>query len=227
MSLLVAKLGGSLADSPHRKAWLVAFAAARDPLILVPGGGPFAQEVRLAQAIEGFDDVEAHRRALLAMARFGGILAGHSDRFVLAASRSEIDAALAAGRIAVWLPTAMVLAAPEIPASWKATSDALAAWLAGACGATALLLVKSCDIATPVRLRALAAEGIVDPLFPHFAARCGAKIHIAGPAALPFAREILQSGGVPGAVAAPAEGACLAPEIHPSCAGASRTTFAQ
>jgi hypothetical protein len=72
------------------------------------------------------------------------------------------------------------------------------------------LLVKSCAVAPPVHLRALAAEGIVDPLFPHFAARSGAKIYIAGPAALSFAREILQSGGVPGTVAAPVEGARLA-----------------
>jgi dihydroneopterin aldolase len=210
LSLLVAKLGGSLADSPHRKAWLVAFAAARNPLILVPGGGPFAQEVRLAQAIEGFDDVEAHRRALLAMERFGGILAAHSERFVLAASRAEIAAALEAGRIPVWRPRAMALAAPDIPASWDVTSDTLAAWLAGTLTAGRLLLVKSCDIAAPASLRTLAAQGIVDPLFPHFAARSGAKIHIAGPAALPFARETLQKGGAPGVVAAPMEGARLA-----------------
>ena len=211
MSLLVAKLGGSLADSHDREAWLAGFASARRPLILVPGGGPFAREVRLAQTREGFDDVEAHRRALRATERFGAVLAGHSDRFALAASRAEIAAALAGGQIPVWLPSAMALAAPEIPASWDATSDTLAAWLAGDCAATALLLVKSCDVAPPVHLRALAAEEIVDPLFPHFAARSGAKIHIAGPAALPFAREILLSGGAPGAVAAPVEGACLAP----------------
>ncbi len=210
MSLLVAKIGGSLADSPERDAWLAAFASARDPLILVPGGGPFAREVRLAQMKSGFDDVEAHRLALLAMERFGAVLAGHSDRFALASTRAEIAAALAGGRIAVWLPSAMALAAPEIPASWDATSDTLAAWLAGVCAAKRLLLVKSCDVAPPVSLGALAAGRIVDPLFPHFAARSGAKVRIAGPAALPFAKELLQNGCVPGVVVAPIESACLA-----------------
>lgn len=207
--LLVAKLGGSLANSARRDLWLAAFGAARDPLILVPGGGPFAREVRAEQIRTKFDDVEAHRRALFAMERFGALLAGYSDRFVLAASRAEIAAALAARRVPVWLPSAMALAAPEIPASWDATSDTLAAWLAGACGATDLLLVKSCDAAPPVSLRALAAAKIVDPLFPDFAARSGARVHIAGAAALPFARELLQNGDVPGAVAAPMESACL------------------
>jgi 5-(aminomethyl)-3-furanmethanol phosphate kinase len=209
LSLLVAKLGGSLADLPQRDAWLAAFEAARDPLILVPGGGPFAREVRAEQMRSGFDDVEAHRRALQAMDRFGALLADYSDRFVLAASRADIAAALAGHRIPVWLPSAMALAAPEIPASWDVTSDTLAAWLAGACGATDLLLVKSCDAAPPVLLRALAAAKIVDPLFPGLAARSGARVHIAGPAALPFAAEILQNGRVPGVAVAPIESACL------------------
>jgi dihydroneopterin aldolase len=210
LSLLVAKLGGSLADSVLRDAWLAAFEAARNPLILVPGGGPFADDVRRAQTEEGFDDVEAHRRALVAMERYGAVFAEYSSRFVLAASRPEIDAALADGRIAVWLPTAMALAAPEIPASWDATSDTLAAWLARARGASDLLLVKSCDVAAPVCLRALAAARVIDPLFPHFAALSGARIHIAGPAALPFAKALLQNGGVPGAVAAAMKTARLA-----------------
>ena len=179
-------------------------------MILVPGGGPFAREVRAAQIRTGFNDAEAHRRALLAMERFGALLTAHSGRFVLAASRAEIAAALAGGRIPVWLPSAMALAAPEIPASWDATSDTLAAWLAGVCGGTDLLLVKSCDVAPPVSLRALPAAKIVDPLFPDFAARSGARVHIAGPATLAFAGELLQNGDVPGAAAEPMESAGLA-----------------
>ena len=178
-------------------------------LVDVPGGGPFADDVRRAQTEEGFDDAEAHRRALIAMERFGAVLAAYSDRFALAASRAEIEA-LACGRIAVWLPTAMALAAPEIPASWDATSDTLAAWLARACGASDLLLVKSCDVVAPVCLRALAAAKVIDPLFPHFAALSGARVHIAGPAALLFAKALLQNGSVPGAVAAPMKTAGLA-----------------
>ena len=207
MSPLVAKLGGSLADSVLRDAWLAAFEAARKPLILVPGGGPFADDVRRAQTEEGFDDVEAHRRALIAMERYGAVLAEYSNRFVLAASRAEIDAALACGRIAVWLPTVMALAASEIPASWDATSDTLAAWLARARGASDLLLVKSCDVSAPVCLRALAAAKVIDPLFPHFAALSGARVHMAGPAALPFAKALLQNGSVPGAVVSRMESA--------------------
>ena len=199
MSLVVAKLGGSLADSPQREAWLAALAASARPLILVPGGGPFARAVRAAQASMRFDDIAAHRLALLAMEQFGVVLAAHSDRYALASSRRDIEAAIEAGRIPVWLPSAMTLAAPEIPASWDATSDSLAAWLAGAFAARRLLLIKSCDLAGPVSLDRLAAANIVDPLFPRFAVRSGAVISVAGPASLPFAKAVFQSGETPGA----------------------------
>ncbi len=202
MSLVVAKLGGSLADSPQREAWLAALAASVRPLILVPGGGPFARAVRAAQARMQFDDITAHRLALLAMEQFGVVLAAYSDRYVLASSRGEIEAAIGAGRTPVWLPSAMTLSAPDIPASWDATSDSLAAWLAGAFAARRLLLIKSCDLAGPISMDRLAAGKIVDPLFPRFAARSGALISVAGPASLPFAKEILQSGETPGALVA-------------------------
>ncbi len=198
MSLCVAKLGGSLAGSPLLGAWLDAFAAWRTPLIVVPGGGRFARDVRADQLREGFSDAEAHRRALRAMERFGAVLAGHSARFVPAALRGDIAGALEAGKIPVWLPSVMALAAPDIPASWDMTSDSLAAWLAGACGATRLLLLKSCDVAAPVSVRALAAQGIVDPLFAHFSARSGAAVYVAGPAALADAGAVVRQGGVPG-----------------------------
>jgi len=198
LSLVVAKLGGSLADSPQREAWLAALAASVRPLILVPGGGPFARAVRAAQASMRFDDIAAHRLALLAMEQFGVVLAAYSDRYVLASSRGEIEAAIGAGRTPVWLPSAMTLSAPDIPASWDATSDSLAAWLAGAFAARRLLLIKSCDLAGPISLDRLAASKIVDPQFPRFATQSGALISVAGPASLPFAKEILQSGGLLG-----------------------------
>jgi 5-(aminomethyl)-3-furanmethanol phosphate kinase len=202
LSFVVAKLGGSLADSPQREAWLAALAASARPLILVPGGGPFARAVRAAQARMQFDDITAHRLALLAMEQFGVVLAAYSDRYALASSRAEIEAAIGAGRIPVWLPSPMTLSAPDIPASWDATSDSLAAWLAGAFAARRLLLIKSCDLAGPISMDRLAAGKIVDPLFPRFAARSGALISVAGPASLPFAKEILQNGGTPGALVA-------------------------
>ena len=69
--LAIVKLGGSHATGPHIKDWLAAIAAEAGSIAIVPGGGPFADAVRAAQASMGYDDRAAHAMALMAMAQFG------------------------------------------------------------------------------------------------------------------------------------------------------------
>lgn len=166
--LTVIKLGGSHAFAPHLKDWIGAVAAQAGRIVLVPGGGPFADAVRDAQARMGFDDGAAHRMALLAMEQYGCALASGRREFSPAGSQAAIGRALEVKQVPVWLPTRMVLAA-DIPASWEVTSDSLAAWLAAKLGARRLLLVKHVDArAAAVRVQELVTRGIVDPAFPRF-----------------------------------------------------------
>ena len=71
----VVKLGGSLLGEPARlRAWLARLASGNlGPCLIVPGGGPFADAVRTAQAALGFDDRLAHRLALDAMGRMAEV----------------------------------------------------------------------------------------------------------------------------------------------------------
>ena len=73
--LSIVKLGGSHANGPHLKDWLTAIVAEAGAIAIVPGGGPFADAVRTAQASMGYDDRAAHAMALMAMAQFGCALA--------------------------------------------------------------------------------------------------------------------------------------------------------
>jgi 5-(aminomethyl)-3-furanmethanol phosphate kinase len=196
--VIIVKIGGSLAHGRQCAAWLDVLAAWGGPLILVPGGGPFADCVRTTQATMRFGDATAHRMALMAMEQYAVALAAQAPVFALAASRDELDGALRAGQIPIWLPTKMILAAPEVPETWELTSDSLAAWLAGILGARRLLLIKSVDQTVPVTASDLAANKIVDPLFPRFAAQSRAEVWLAGPASLARALRILQSDGMPG-----------------------------
>ena len=180
--LIIVKLGGSHAFSQHLHAWLDALLLVPGRVVIVPGGGPFADAVRTAQPRVGFDDRAAHRMGLLAMEQFGCALAGLRPSLTLAESAGDIQSALRAGAVPVWAPTRMVLQAKDMPASWDVTSDSLAAWLAGALGAKLLLLVKSGE-PPQARLRAadLAAGGVVDSCFPRFLAASGARAYLAGP----------------------------------------------
>jgi 5-(aminomethyl)-3-furanmethanol phosphate kinase len=178
----VVKLGGSFAFAPELGDWLATLARCAGHVVLVPGGGVFADSVRHAQSTMAFDDDAAHHMALLAMEQFGRALASLDARMSPAATIAAIDATLRAQKVPVWSPTRMVLQA-DIPASWDMTSDSLAAWLAQKLGAPRLLLVKRTRPAgTHVDVAQLVADEIVDPLFPEFLARSRAAAAVAGPA---------------------------------------------
>src|SRR5579871_3085941 len=125
----VVKLGGSFAFSPRLRDWIAAIAACAGRVVVVPGGGPFADAVRAAQAPMGFDDRAAHRMGLLAMEQYGCAIASFDERLLLADSLEAIRQGLAEGKVPVWLPTPTVLTDTAIPQSWDVTSDSLAAWL--------------------------------------------------------------------------------------------------
>lgn len=179
----VVKLGGSQALSPTLRPWLRALAGVPG-IVVVPGGGPFADAVRAAQPAMGFDDRAAHHMALLAMAQYGLALAALEPRLVPADGLDAIGHVASGGLVPVWLPWPMLRDAPGLPASWDVTSDSLALWLAGALGARRLLLVKPRAAETGA-VAALVRDGLVDPAFPRFLAGFAGEVRIAGPADLP------------------------------------------
>jgi dihydroneopterin aldolase len=180
--LTVIKLGGSFALSPHLRDWIAAIAACAGRTVIVPGGGPFADAVRAAQAPMGFDDRAAHRMGLLAMEQYGCAIASLHGRLSLADSLDLIYQDLAGGKVPVWLPGQMALSDAAIPRSWDVTSDSLAACLAGKIGAERLVLVKHVEIGEKmVRVGDLAARGVVDNAFADFLAASGVPAFILGP----------------------------------------------
>ena len=178
----VVKLGGSLAHSEELPRWLDVIATAgAGKVVLVPGGGPWADEVRQAQKREGFDDRIAHRRALRAMEQYGKVLAGMRANLVPAASIAEIHNTLRNGQVPVWMPHEMVVADVAISESWDVTSDSLAAWLAKRLDASGLLLVKSFSIdGLQPGVEDLMRLGWVDPAFAKFTAGRPSRIVLLG-----------------------------------------------
>lgn len=192
----VVKLGGSLANSEELPHWLNVIATAgAGKVVVVPGGGPWADEVREAQKREGFNDCVAHRRALLAMERYGRVLATMHSSFVTVDSITTIRDVLKKNQVPVWMPYEMVVADPSIPENWDVASDSLAAWLAGKLNALALLLVKSFVITEPQpAIEDMVRRGWVDPGFPQFATNARFRIYVLGQGDQETARQILASG---------------------------------
>jgi 5-(aminomethyl)-3-furanmethanol phosphate kinase len=200
--LAIVKLGGSQATGPHLKDWLTAIAAEAGSIAIVPGGGPFADAVRTAQASIGYDDRAAHAMALMAMAQFGCALESLNPALKLATSRSAILRALKDGKVPVWAPQQMARAA-RLPETWDVTSDSLAAWLTGALGAGCLLLVKHGRFETEtIDARDLVERGVVDPVFPRYLKESGARAWLASPTDSTRLADGLRGGVFPEIVAA-------------------------
>ncbi|TKT69362.1 dihydroneopterin aldolase [Aquamicrobium sp. LC103] len=198
MRRAVVKLGGSIAGSEAMDNWIAAITAASFPIVIVPGGGPYADVVRETQKAMGFSDGAAHAMAILAMEQFGHVLCDRDERFVAARTLSDIENAPAPEAVPVWFPSETVLPAAEIPMSWDVTSDSLAAWLTSKIGADSLLLVKQSDAFSQADdVGALVARGLVDPAFPTMLP-AEVDLRIAGPRHLAGAGALFRSGLLPG-----------------------------
>lgn len=201
----VVKLGGSLIFSPELSPWISALTApGNTPLVVVPGGGPFADEVRRVQKARSFDDAMAHRMAVLATEQYGLMLCTFSDRLVPAATASEIRNIQQAGRVPVWMAGMMTRNAADIEACWDVSSDSLAAWLAVKLAASALLLIKSAQPPKNlVTASALSQSGLVDPAFPGMVRGAAFAIRCLGPGGQPEFARALADGTLPGVAIAP------------------------
>jgi 5-(aminomethyl)-3-furanmethanol phosphate kinase len=140
----VLKVGGSLGRRPAalRRLMAVLGEAARDRiLVVVPGGGVFADAVRRADRRFRLDDSASHWMAILAMDQYAHLLAALSPGAHVIPDPDEV----AAGRLNVLAVSAWLRRADPLPHSWAVTSDSIAAWIARRLRARRLVLLKDVD----------------------------------------------------------------------------------
>lgn len=138
---LAVKIGGGLLrdeglEGLRRACAEVSEIAARRAVLVVPGGGAFADAVRAVDAQVGLADDVAHALALTAMDQFGVVL-----RSLLPAAETLTDL-VAPSTLGILMPAAAFARRAEIPQSWTVTSDSLAVLAAGAIGAEEAILLK-------------------------------------------------------------------------------------
>jgi len=129
-SPLVVKIGGSLMEAAE--PLVPVLVSSERPLLVVPGGGIFADTVRALPV----DEDAAHWMAIAAMDQSGWFL--HSLGLPVT------DTLHSPGETEVLLPYRVMRERDPLPHTWNITSDTIAAWVAGSLG-TDLLLIKSVD----------------------------------------------------------------------------------
>jgi aspartokinase-like uncharacterized kinase len=164
--MIVIKLGGSLVSANTLLHCLnrIEQQYQDKSVVIVPGGGAFADQVRIAQQHWQFDDYHAHAMALLAMQQMAWLIHGLKPDFVIADSVRAIKQQREQ-KIIIWSPELAELNKAGIPASWNITSDSLAAWLAKSLSADELILIKSAVIDKEFGLAELSNRGIIDKGF--------------------------------------------------------------
>jgi 5-(aminomethyl)-3-furanmethanol phosphate kinase len=196
---VVVKVGGGLlsehgVEGLRRACAEVEKLSRRRSVLVVPGGGPFADAVRAADDGGRLGDALAHRLALAAMDQLGMVLAR-----LLPAAESTATLRAPAG-LGLLLATPAFAGRPGVPASWTVTSDSLAVLAAGEIGAREAILLKpvagvlprwpSSEAPMPElsasRLAELQAAGearAVDPYLPTAIGQTGVSVIVRAPGA--------------------------------------------
>ena len=191
------KIGGGLLrdegiDGLRRACAEVKEMASRRPLLVVPGGGPFADAVRAIDAQVGLRDDVAHAMALQAMDQLGTLLAP------LLPSAEPLTELVVPRTLGLLKAAPAFAGGPDVPESWAVTSDSLAVLAAGAIGAEEAILLKpvagvtarwpSSDPPLPELtaggLEALQDGGggrAVDPYLPEAVRRTGVTVVVRAP----------------------------------------------
>jgi|SRR5688572_7207884 len=157
LSFIIKVGGGLLASVGDLDHALTAVAALgqRHHTLIVPGGGPFADEVRRVDAALGLSDDAAHWMAVLAMDQYAHLLAARVPGGVVVNTALDARTQSGLGRVPVIAPSRWLQDSDPLPHTWDITSDSIAAWIAAQAGAEALVLIKPRG----------AAGDIVDPCF--------------------------------------------------------------
>ena len=127
----VVKLGGSLAEDPLLVDWLELLTdLGGGRVIIVPGGGGFAESARRAQTLWHFDDLAGHNMAVLGMGQFAFMLNGMHAELEMCANEQDMISTMRRGRVALWIPLNLLRQQVDELTNWSVTSDSLALWLA-------------------------------------------------------------------------------------------------
>lgn len=141
---VIIKLGGSLLAKGRELVLFLGDYAETNALaiVILPGGGPFAEVVREFSDQNAISDDAAHWMAVLAMHEYGFFLADDNPEIPVVESIDEIQNA---GPICIVLPYKILKDDDSLPHTWEVTSDTIAAFVAEKLGEKSFIKVTDVD----------------------------------------------------------------------------------
>ncbi len=168
--MMVVKVGGSLFDHPKLGPALTKWLNAQPEttILIVAGGGRFADAVREMDCIHTLGEEAAHWAALASLSAPSAILKTMLAKYEIPKRLEFIDC-LAFSRSDDNNPL-------SLPYSWRVTTDSIAVRIAMTYGCQRLVLLKSLEIPEGTSWDVAAKNGWVDDYFPTIARLATFKI---------------------------------------------------
>ena len=143
----VLKIGGSLVEDPvslFRLSKELSDLAKTHRIVVVPGGGEFADIVRRLDKTYELSKTVAHKLAILAMDQYGLFLSEIIPASYVSHDIEEISNSVK-GTIGVFLPSKLMFLKDPLEHSWDVTSDSITAYIASMLDAKKFVLVTDVD----------------------------------------------------------------------------------
>lgn len=143
----VVKVGGSLAEDSatlERFCQELSCLAESHRIVIVPGGGRFADTARMLHKKLNLSNTVAHGIAILAMDQYGLLLSDIAPNSYISHSLEEINISTK-GMLPIFLPSTHMFYEDPLEHTWDVTSDSISAYLASLLHAQKLVLVTDVD----------------------------------------------------------------------------------
>jgi aspartokinase-like uncharacterized kinase len=114
-------------------------------LVVTPGGGTLADEVRRMYRDLNLSELTAHNMAILAIDQMAFMINQFLERSQIVFDPSDARRTTKGHQIAIIAPFRLMHNRDPLPHSWSVTSDAIAAYIARTMRAEKLILVKDVD----------------------------------------------------------------------------------
>jgi 5-(aminomethyl)-3-furanmethanol phosphate kinase len=144
----VVKVGGSLALKSQKLRILcskLSDISKKQKLIIVPGGGEFADTVRAVDERFNLSVQSSHQMAILAMDQYGYLLSNLVGNSCLLDKLENVKKVWDSGKLPIFLPSSYFAYADPLPNLWDITSDSIALHIAGQLGAFRIVLITDVD----------------------------------------------------------------------------------
>jgi len=149
LDMVVVKVGGSLALFPDKLrslcAKLAELSRSHKLIVVVPGGGEFADIVRNLDTRFHLSPKVSHRMAILGMDQYGLLLADLISNSILVNNLENVQGVLDSGGLPVFLPAASLSFEDELENSWDVTSDSITLHIAEKLHSPKVILVTDVD----------------------------------------------------------------------------------